>query len=142
MDSKNIDEDKALDLIDLFHDVRNKAHADNCTDVEMEAIASAYLGHIYYLGLKNPTSAEGENKAKKYYNDCQRLLMTLQPKTFNGEKWHQDLMTYLNEINQKQIQDEEKKKADEAPGLRNSCKKEIDELWHSIGPPAKADGKF
>ena len=82
MDSKNVNEDLALDLIDLFNDVRNKAHADNCKDVEMEGIASAHSGHVYYLGLKD------SKKAKKSYVDCLRLLETVKPKTFNDQKWH------------------------------------------------------
>ena len=93
LDSKNVDEDKALDLIDLFNDVRNKAHADNCTDVEMEGIASAHLGHIYYLGLKN------SKKAKTYYLDSKRLVDTL-PKSYTHEKWHQNMMNYMLAINQ------------------------------------------
>ena len=58
----------------------------------MEGIASAYLGHINYLGLKK------SDKAKKYYTDCLRLLDALKPQTFNDKKWHQDLMKYSNEI--------------------------------------------
>ena len=79
--------------MDDLKEVCNKAHADTCADVEMEGLASGQLGHVFYLGLKN------SEKAKKYYGDCLRLLGTLQSKkTFNGEKWHQDVMKHSNEI--------------------------------------------
>ena len=81
-----------FDLIDAFKEVCTKAHAKNCGDVEMEAIASAYLGHIYYLVQKN------SKRAMNYYRDCLRMIRTLVPKTFNDQKWYQDLMKYYNEI--------------------------------------------
>lgn len=46
-------------------------------DVELEAIAAANMGKIFYKGLSN------SKKAKQYYRDSIRMLETLKPKTFN-----------------------------------------------------------
>lgn len=76
---ENVDMDGVYDALDGFKMAENIAAGN---DPETEAVASAYMGKIFYKALKRP------DKAKKYYNDCIRLLETLKPKVFSDKKWH------------------------------------------------------
>ena len=48
--SENLDEDLLEDVIEKYNSAREKIHE---FDPEMEAIISAHLGRIYYLGYRN-----------------------------------------------------------------------------------------
>jgi len=61
-------------------------------DAEVEGISSAYLGKVFYQGLKNSI------KAKKYYLDSIIILETLKPKIFTNEKWYKLMVKHMKEI--------------------------------------------
>ena len=50
LDSENVDMDLIEDVIEHYNSAREKIHE---FDPEMEAIISAHLGRIYYLGNRN-----------------------------------------------------------------------------------------
>ena len=61
-------------------------------DAEVEGISSAYLGKVFYTGLKNNI------KAKKYYLDSIIILETLKPKVFTNESWYKQMIRHMAEI--------------------------------------------
>ena len=118
--SENIDMDAVYDALDLYKSVMSKIHEK---EVELEAIAAANLGKIFYKGLSK------NDKAKTYYRDSIRLLETLKPKVFTEFRWHQLMMKHMDEITKAEKLAEDNSKSEEEMAMRKSLKKEIDELW-------------
>ena len=60
-------------------------------DAEVEAIASAHLGRLFFKVMHK------KEKAIIYYKDSVRLCETLKPKTFTIFKWYQNMIKDMDE---------------------------------------------
>ena len=78
-DSENLDMDIIYDSIDCSNAAQKIAFEHH--DTELEVRCEAYLGKIYYMGLKK------RDKAKKHLSNTIRLENTLRPKSFQNEDW-------------------------------------------------------
>lgn len=71
--------DLICDAIDSFNRAGQLAYE---VDAELEAISEAWLGKIFYKGLKN------NKKARAHLYDCTKLAGCLYPKVVNEEAWY------------------------------------------------------
>lgn len=73
-DSENLDMDTIYDSIDCCNMAQKTAF--ELEDTELEVRCEAFLGKIYYMGIKKL------DKAKRHLSNTMRLEITLRPKTF------------------------------------------------------------
>lgn len=101
--SDQVNMDSVYDALDMYKQIMTMVHEK---DVELEAIAAANLGKIFYKGLAT------RDKAKGYFRDSIRLLETLKPKLFTEFKWHKLMMKYMDEITKAEILEENNSKSE------------------------------
>jgi hypothetical protein len=70
-EAEHLDMDEVYNALDCYKNAVNLAMG---VDIELEAMASHFLGKIHYKGLRNM------GKAKKHYTDSLRLAHTLHPR--------------------------------------------------------------
>lgn len=70
-EAEQLDMDEVFNALDCYKNAVNLAMG---VDIELEAMASHFLGKIHYKGLRNLA------KAKKHYTDSLRLAHTLYPR--------------------------------------------------------------
>ncbi len=82
--------DLICDALDAFNRAGKMSHL--AKDTELETISEAWLGKIFYKGLKT------NSKARSHLYDCMMLSNTLYPKVVAEEAWYQLASKYLQEI--------------------------------------------
>lgn len=86
---EEIQMDMIYDSIDQFNFAINIAQEK---DIEVEAIASAFLGRIFYRCFHK------NEKALSYFKQSKDLCESLKPKTFNLVEWYKNMIKDLDAI--------------------------------------------
>ena len=89
-------------------------------DYELEAMAEAYLGNIYYKAHKNKTIA------RPHLYDAIRLA-NLVARSFTTEEWFKRATQQLAEIQEADQKEADKKQEEDDNKLKEKIKKELDE---------------
>lgn len=102
-DSENLDVDGLYDALDCCGNAQKMAF--ELKDTELEAHSEAYIGRIYFKGLRK------FSQAKKHMTNSILLEKTLRPRDCSGESWFQLCKQHLQAV-QELLQKAEQDKID------------------------------
>jgi len=118
MASETYNMDAIMDCMDQF---KFSIKISQEKDLEIEAQASAYLGHLLFRCFHKNEKANG------YFKRSIRICDALKPKSFTSVKWYKTMVKEMDAINKETMKKDGSSQSDLA--LRRELKSEIDELW-------------